>query len=65
MSVIDRIRKLQHHRGELAFSDERYDLNKARRARNPTKKKWYLHEAHEDHIWGQRRIRASRKRGFL
>ena len=42
MSVIDRIRKLQHHRGELAFSDERYDLNKARRARNPTKKKWYF-----------------------
>jgi hypothetical protein len=32
---------------------------------NPLERKWYLHEAHEDHIWGQRRIRASKKRGFL
>ena len=42
MSVIDRIRKLQHHRGELAFSDERYDLNKARRARNSHKEEVVL-----------------------
>jgi hypothetical protein len=65
MSIFDKLRKQQHHRAELAFSDERYDRRMTMHQQNPQERNWYLHEAHEDHIWGQRRMRASKKRGFL
>ena len=32
---------------------------------NPVLRRWYLDEASKDHWWGMRRLRDSRRKGFL